>query len=86
MSREEAEQHDGMMACRVKSRCDANRHMPAHTLSSLSPYLPTHPPTQRMRASELAARSPARLLLDFLDVLDQQRGGRFAEKFTESAR
>ena len=42
MSREEAQQHDGMMACRVKSRCDAN---PSYACTHpFEPFtLPAHP-------------------------------------------
>lgn len=46
MSREEAEQHGGMMACRVKSRCDANPSYacthPFEPLTLLA-HSPAHP-------------------------------------------
>ena len=50
MSREEAEQHGGMMACRVKSRCDAN---PSYACTHpFEPFtLPAHPPAHPENAS-----------------------------------
>lgn len=72
--REEAEQHDGMMACRVKSRCDANpSYACTHPFESLSPYQ-ICPLTRPPRECERAPRPvlPPGCFLTFLTCSTKQ--------------
>lgn len=74
VQREEAEQHDGMMACRVKSRCDANpSYACTHPFESLSPYQ-ICPLTRPPRECERAPRPvlPPGCFLTFLTCSTKQ--------------